>query len=79
VPDHVFVATEIPRTTSGKKAEIPVKRILQGNWTASTPNESVPMSADTFDYFRTVGAMLRREPTDLPDCARNRALDHRAE
>lgn len=29
-PDHIFVISDIPRTLSGKKMEIPVKRILNG-------------------------------------------------
>jgi acetoacetyl-CoA synthetase len=30
VPDEIVVAPAIPRTLTGKKLEVPVKRILQG-------------------------------------------------
>ncbi|MGB0444255.1 MAG: hypothetical protein ACPGFK_05455 [Flavobacteriaceae bacterium] len=30
VPDYMYVVPEIPYTISGKKVEIPVKRLLQG-------------------------------------------------
>ena len=30
VPDHIFRVPEIPYTLSGKKVEIPVKKILMG-------------------------------------------------
>ncbi len=30
MPDHVVVVASIPRTLSGKKLEVPIKRILAG-------------------------------------------------
>jgi acetoacetyl-CoA synthetase len=30
VPDEIVVAPAIPRTLTGKKLEVPIKRILQG-------------------------------------------------
>jgi acetoacetyl-CoA synthetase len=30
VPDHIVAVPEVPRTLSGKKLEVPVKRILSG-------------------------------------------------
>ena len=30
VPDEILIATAVPRTLTGKKLEIPIKRILQG-------------------------------------------------
>ncbi len=51
VPDRYFVVADIPRTLSGKKCEVPVKRILAG----VAPEKAVsrdalgnPAALDTF-------------------------------
>jgi hypothetical protein len=41
VPDRVLTIAEVPRTTSGKKAEVPLKRILQGGATGTNTSDSV--------------------------------------
>ncbi|EQD33094.1 acetoacetyl-CoA synthetase, partial [mine drainage metagenome] len=41
VPDVVMAVSEIPKTLSGKKLEIPVKRILQG----MSPGDVVSLEA----------------------------------
>jgi acetoacetyl-CoA synthetase len=59
VPDRVLAINEIPRTTSGKKAEIPVKRILQGGIADLNTTESVTISPSLVDYLCAVGTALR--------------------
>lgn len=41
VPDNVFAIAEVPRTLNGKKLEVPVKKILNGD----DPNEAVSFDA----------------------------------
>ncbi len=57
VPDRVFAVAEIPKTLSGKKCEIPVKRILQGEaveQTASLEALQNPQALQAFTQFATV-------------------------
>ena len=44
VPDEVIAAPGIPRTLTGKKMEVPVKRLLQGR-----PTEEVAAPGTTAD------------------------------
>jgi acetoacetyl-CoA synthetase len=41
VPDHVVVVPDVPRTLSGKKLEVPVKRILSG----ASPDEALTLAS----------------------------------
>jgi len=41
VPDHIAVVSAIPRTKTGKKLEVPVKRVMQG----SDPGELAALSS----------------------------------
>jgi acetoacetyl-CoA synthetase len=56
VPDEYFVVADIPRTLSGKKCEVPVKRILAG----TDPNKAVSRDAlanpAALDFFITLAA-----------------------
>ncbi|MFJ8148681.1 acetoacetate--CoA ligase [Streptomyces sp. NPDC096048] len=59
VPDEILEVPAIPHTRTGKKLEVPVKRLLQG-----TPAEQVVSSAavdnpDLFDYYARLGARRR--------------------
>jgi acetoacetyl-CoA synthetase len=49
VPDEIFAVAEVPRTLSGKKLEVPVKRILSGH-----PPEQVA-SADALSNPQALG------------------------
>lgn len=54
VPDDVFVIPEVPRTISGKKMEVPVKKILLGlpiEQAANRDSMSNPASLDWFVDF----------------------------
>lgn len=60
VPDEILAVPAIPRTKTGKKLEVPVKRLLQG-----APAEQVltPSAVDTPDliaYFADLGAEHRQ-------------------
>jgi acetoacetyl-CoA synthetase len=54
VPDDVFAIAEVPRTISGKKMEVPVKKILLGqpvDKSASRDSMANPQSLDWFVAF----------------------------
>jgi acetoacetyl-CoA synthetase len=62
VPDEVLQIPAVPHTRTGKKLEVPVKRLLQG-----TPLEQVvnPGSVDDpglFDYFTSLWTSRRADP-----------------
>jgi len=50
-PDAIFPVTEIPRTINGKKLEVPVKRILQGEPWIQVINESVLANPSSLKPF----------------------------
>ena len=57
-PDEIIAVPSIPRTLSGKKLEVPVKRILKGtppDQAASRGSLSDPASLDAFVAFRAAG------------------------
>jgi acetoacetyl-CoA synthetase len=56
VPDEIFQVPGIPHTRSGKKLEIPVKRILQGTPLAKVANPDSVDDASLFDIFAKMGA-----------------------
>ena len=63
VPDEIVAVPAIPRTLSGKKLEVPVKRILQGappESVAARDALAVPTALDAFIAYATV----RRGGTD---------------
>ncbi len=51
VPDAIIVVPEIPYTISGKKLELPVKRILQGKALDKAVNLGSVRNAGAFDVF----------------------------
>ena len=54
VPDKTLMAPAIPRTLTGKKLEVPVKRILQGANPDQVVNPATLANPDSLDYYRTV-------------------------
>lgn len=54
VPDLVLIAPSVPRTTTGKKLEVPVKRILLGADPATVVNAGALANPDSLDFYRTV-------------------------
>ncbi len=51
VPNDIFVITEVPRTLSGKKLELPVKRILLGASAERVANPDSMSNPHTIAYF----------------------------
>jgi acetoacetyl-CoA synthetase len=63
VPDDVFVVPEVPRTLSGKKMEVPVRRILLGRPPEQVANRDATANPAALDWFAefapTLEARLR--------------------
>ena len=51
VPNEIFQVGAIPRTLSGKKMELPVKKLLQGADAAKVLNRDAMANADCVDWF----------------------------
>jgi acetoacetyl-CoA synthetase len=63
-PDRIEVVPEIPRTLSGKKLEVPVKRILQGGAPEEVASRETLGRPEALDHFVALAsAQGAREPT----------------
>jgi len=62
VPNDIFVIDEVPRTLSGKKLELPIKKILLGADAGRVANPDSMSNPHTIAYFVTFA-----ERTRLPD------------
>jgi acetoacetyl-CoA synthetase len=51
VPDGVFDIAEVPRTLSGKKMEVPVKKILLGQSIEKSVNRDSMANPGSIDWF----------------------------
>jgi acetoacetyl-CoA synthetase len=51
VPDGIFAIAEVPRTLSGKKLEIPVKKILLGHDVKKAVNRDSMSNPGSIDWF----------------------------
>jgi acetoacetyl-CoA synthetase len=51
VPDDVFAIPEVPRTISGKKLEVPIKKILLGQPVDKSVNRSSMGNPQSIDWF----------------------------
>jgi len=51
VPNEIFQVAAIPRTLSGKKMELPVKKLLQGEPAAKVMNRDAMANAACVDWF----------------------------
>ena len=61
VPDEVIQVPAIPHTRTGKKLEVPVKRLLQGTPLSKVANPGSVDDASLFDIFAKIGAERRGE------------------
>ncbi|MFJ8021439.1 acetoacetate--CoA ligase [Streptomyces sp. NPDC096311] len=59
VPDEILAVPGIPHTRTGKKLEVPVKRLLQGAPLAQVVNPGAVDTPDLIDYFVRLGAERR--------------------
>ncbi|MGW1626605.1 acetoacetate--CoA ligase [Streptomyces sp. NPDC002172] len=60
VPDEILAVPAIPHTKTGKKLEVPVKRLLQGAPAEQILNPSAVDSPDLIAYFAGLGAERRQ-------------------
>ena len=51
MPNEIFQVAAIPRTLSGKKMELPVKKLLMGADPASVLKRDAMANADSVDWF----------------------------
>ena len=51
VPNEIVEVAEIPRTLSGKKLEVPVKKLLLGGDPARVVNRDSMANPGSFDFF----------------------------
>ena len=61
VPDEVIAIAEVPRTLSGKKMEVPVRKILLGHPADGVANRDAMANPASLDWFvglrRTVASV----------------------
>ncbi|MEU6356143.1 acetoacetate--CoA ligase [Streptomyces sp. NPDC047072] len=60
VPDEILEVPGIPHTRTGKKLEVPVKRLLQGAPVEQVVNPATVDSPELIDYFAGLGAERRK-------------------
>jgi acetoacetyl-CoA synthetase len=51
VPDKIYQVPAIPTTRSGKKMEVPVRRVLMGVPPEKAGNRSAMIDSSAFDFF----------------------------
>lgn len=59
VPDAIFAIPDVPRTLSGKKLEVPVKKILMGAPVERAANPDSLKNPELLTYFVELAARLR--------------------
>jgi acetoacetyl-CoA synthetase len=55
VPDGIVAALAVPRTLSGKKLEVPVKKILQGARASDVADAAALRRPDSLAFFESFG------------------------
>ncbi|MFZ1400523.1 MAG: hypothetical protein WAS33_26720, partial [Candidatus Promineifilaceae bacterium] len=58
VPDAIFQVQELPYTLSGKKLEIPVRRILLGHPVEKAANLGAMRNPESIDFFVKLAEQL---------------------
>jgi acetoacetyl-CoA synthetase len=56
VPDEIFQVPEIPRTLSGKKQELPIKKLLLGQPIDKVLNRDAMASPGCLDWYLALAA-----------------------
>ncbi|MBB4919320.1 acetoacetate--CoA ligase [Streptosporangium saharense] len=63
VPDDIIAAPGIPHTRTGKKLEVPVKRLLRGDDPASVVDPASIDRPDLLAWYREIGTQHRQHAT----------------
>jgi acetoacetyl-CoA synthetase len=58
IPDEIFAVNEIPYTLSGKKMEIPIRRILLGHPVQKAANPGAMRNPDSLQFFIDLAGKL---------------------
>jgi acetoacetyl-CoA synthetase len=66
VPDRIYAVDEIPYTLTGKKLEVPVRKILMGFDVAKAASRDAMMNPASLDYFIRFAAEQRDYQRDVP-------------
>jgi acetoacetyl-CoA synthetase len=56
IPDKIYQVTAIPYTLTGKKMEVPVRRILMGVPVEKAVNRAAMSNVDSLDFSSTMRA-----------------------
>ena len=56
LPNEIYAIPEVPRTMSGKKLEVPVKKILLGQPVEKSVNKDSMANPGSIDWFVAFGA-----------------------
>ena len=62
VPDDVIAAPSVPVTVTGKKLELPIKRILQGTAESKAVNRAAVANPDSLDWYIEFARRFREGP-----------------
>ncbi|WP_214410273.1 acetoacetate--CoA ligase [Sphaerisporangium fuscum] len=65
VPDEIISAPGIPHTRTGKKLEVPIKRLLRGDDPATVLDPGSIDQPGLIDWYREIGIAHRAKPTDM--------------
>ncbi|NCV58498.1 MAG: acetoacetate--CoA ligase, partial [Betaproteobacteria bacterium] len=66
VPNAVYAISDVPRTMSGKKLEVPVKKILLGQDPASALNKDSMANPQSLQWFIDFASQLNAPKTEDP-------------
>lgn len=61
LPDAIYAIKEVPRTLSGKKLEVPVKKILMGFPIKKSINPDTMANPESINYFIEFAAKINKE------------------
>ncbi len=67
VPNEIVQVPGVPRTLSGKKMEVPIKKLLLGHTPQGIANRDAMANPDTLDwYFDYAARFLKARQADSP-------------
>ena len=62
VPNDIYDIEDVPRTFSGKKLEIPIRKLLLGQSVEKVINEDTMRNPESMNYFIEFAARIRNAP-----------------